>query len=70
MATSKILEKVRANIVLALSNDRTVSVSLGSLYASAFDGDKILSIASALVPCLDGSYSKCNVVETSRLEED
>ena len=70
MAVSKILEKVRATVVLAISGDKTANISLGSLSTGNFDAEKALSIASALIPCLDGSFSKCNVTETSRLEEE
>lgn len=69
MAVSTSVEKVIYYLNLAVG-DKVYKVSLGTIKATAADDDKALAIASALLPCLDGSFSKLTKSATTRIEEE
>lgn len=71
MSVSEIQMSRTAGVMMS-QNDSLKHVSIGTLATSgsAWDASKALNIMSALVPCLDGSFSYGRTVPTYRIEED
>ncbi len=66
------LKKVSVNVKLnngtdSEGNQRTVTISLGTLSKDNFNADKALTVIAALEPCLDKALSAVEKVEVSTI---
>ena len=71
MATSTV-KKVSVSLKLdngtdSQGNQKTVSISLGSLNKNAFDADDVLSVVTALEPCLSKAVLSAEKIEVSTI---
>ncbi len=74
MAVTANLEKVAVKMLLnngqdSHGNNRTVSVSLGSLNHETYDMSKVMAIVENLVPCFSKTLSTVQEVRTSTLSD-
>lgn len=72
MAIVETQMKRTAGVMLAITGDKVKHVSIGSISndGSDWDAQKAYNIMTALLPCLDGSFSYGRTVPTMVLEED
>lgn len=59
--------KISVNVMLNNGNNKTLSISLGSLNKDAFDADKVMAIVDLLEPCLEKTINSVEKVEVSTL---